>query len=313
MSFFINFIGPLNARYSLNFFIMKTTNRIKSTVITGVLAISIATVYYSCSKGKDQLTTGTGSASAASSQRTINANNFADKVSRIKFVGSDGKVIASINAKTGSFSFSDPHDGFHFSSPTGVQYVSANGGTIYVTAAAFGKNAGGGGAVVAGSSSLDIGYTLCFSAADSSKSSGFDFFGTGGGVSMVFGLSGDFDKLVNQKSGDSTKIQDMLHGFAIYIVYSDQASGKYDILDFTKDLSKTKAELNKKGFAFVADFQNLGIYFSKEGSLDVSGGSIGFEGKYYAFNPSKDSTNLFDLGKDAKVTEVDGSGTMGCN
>lgn len=294
---------------------MKTTRTIKSAVVTGVVALSMATLYYSCSKPKNDAAGTSGCQNSTTSTQAIsNAKNIAAKISKIKLVGTDGKVLVAINAKTAAFSFADAHDGFHFSSPTGVEYVTdGSGGTIYVSAAAFGANAGGGGAVIAGTSNLDIGYTFCFSAADSSDSKGFNFFGTGGGASMVFGLSGDFNKLVNKKDGDSTKIQDILHGFAMYIVYTDQASGKYDILDFTKDLDKTKAELNKKGFAFVADFQDLGIYFSKEGSLDVSGGSIGFDGKYYAFKPKKDAKDLFDMGDNAQVTEVDGSGTMGCN
>lgn len=283
---------------------MKISKKIKSTVLMGALVLSVATLYYSCSK-ENQGPAAT--APVANKPQIIGqGKDLADKVSRIRIVSADGKRIGSMT-QSGGFSFSEPHDGFAFSSPTGVQYVSdPNGGYLYITAAAF--TGGGGGLVTAGNTQLDINFTLCLSADDSTGG----FFGPAfSGASMIIGISGDLEAMMNAGDDSTTSIADFFHGIAIYAVFDSPASGDYDIMNFIEDQDTTAFE--GKGFALAIDFKDLAVYFSKEGTLNVDGGSIGFSGKYYAIKPEEGSDNPFDLGDDAEVQEVDGLGTMSCN
>lgn len=210
------------------------------------------------------------------------------------------------------FSFSSPNDGWNFSNSTGVEYVEGpqGGGILFVGPGALGSNTGG--TVVAGDASLDITYTFCFSASDEGLGLDFSFTPGWDGVSSVMGIAGDFEALQNEELEDD-ELYDYFQGFAVYIVYDNEASGSYDILNWFEDLEDPADELEGDGFTYVIDFQNLGIYFSSDGSLNVSGGSMTFNGEYFAF------TDLFeDLfnGNDPEnlnLYQVEGFGTMGCN
>lgn len=285
---------------------MKISKKIKSTVLAGAVLLSVATLYYSCSKEKNQ---GPPTASGATEPQVISkGQDLSDKISRIRIVSADGKKVGALT-QSGGFSFSEPHDGFTFSSPTGVQYVEdPNGGYLYITAAAF--SSGGGGMVTAGNSSLDINFTLCLSAADSSEGG---FFGpTFSGASIIIGISGDLEAMMNAEGDSTADIGDFFHGIAVYAVFDSPASGNYQIMNFIENMEDSTAWDNK-GFAFVMDFQQFSIYFSKEGTLGVDGGSIGFEGKYYAVIPEEGAEDPFDLGDNPDVEVVDGLGTMSCN
>lgn len=285
---------------------MKSVQKIKSGLLLGIAAISISTLYYSCQKTPNK-PMGWAANEGVSVE---NAQSILSKISKIKIVNTNtGKVIGAISTLDGGFSFADPHEGFAFSSPNGVQYSEADG-SLYVTAAAFGENSGGGGGIIqAGSTSMDINYTICISADDSS--SGFSFGPTSEGTSTVFGISGDFDQIL---SGDTSGgIESLFNGFAMYQVYDDEASGTYDIVNWLEDLNEPEDALQNKGFAWIIDFKKLQMYFSKSGSLNVSGGTIGFQGKYFEFIPEEDAEDMFDLGDDPEVNVVDGTGSMGCN
>lgn len=242
-----------------------------------------------------------------------------DKAARLPAIGiynrTMEKVIVFRHNVDGSRSFNfvdPPGTGINFASSNGGQWLwSESQGMMILTEPSAGLGAGGG-TVVAGNASLDIGLAVCFSIDD--EAVGMDLFDTGvGDVAGVIGIAGDFDALIN---GDFTsgedEIFDFFHGFAYYLVYADQLSNtSYEVLNWVEDLDQPEAELEDFGFSFVVSFQNGGgIYISKEGELTVNGGSIGFNGNYYAI----EGVEFFENGEeDADFSVVPGFGTMGCN
>jgi hypothetical protein len=212
-----------------------------------------------------------------------------------------------------SFTFVDPPgSGINFASSNGGQWTwSESDGLMILTEPSAGLGAGGG-TVVAGSAVLDIAFAVCFSMNE--EAIGMDLFDTGiGEVAGVIGIAGDFEALINGDfSSGEDDLFDYFHGFAYYLVYADQlANTSYDVLNWVDDLDQPEDELDGFGFSFVVSFQNGGgIYISRDGSLNVSGGSIGFSGNYFAI----EGVGFFD-GDDDDVdySVAPGFGTMGCN
>lgn len=219
-----------------------------------------------------------------------------------------------IDAQNRDFSFSTPNDGWNFSNTNGVEWVAAEGGGgfLFIDGSSLGGNTGG--TVVAGNSVLDINYTFCFSASD--EALGMDLFDVGGdftGVSVVLGIGGDFEALMNGEveEGDDVDFTDYFWGFACYVVYADVASGNYEVLNWFDDMDSDPDDLEDKSFSYVLDFQNFALYFSSDGSVNVSGGSMTFNGEYLAI---LDMFLDFDGDtEDVDIEEVSGYGTMGCN
>src|SRR5688572_18760981 len=137
----------------------------KKFLYQSVLAISIGALMLvsSCSKKDDNY----GSTSTA-----IDDSKLQERVKKIMSRLPVTKIIKSNTTKNGKgegdqilsgWDFSDPsNSGISYSSPGGATYSS---NSIFVTADAFGSNAGGG-AIGAGSTNLDINYTFCFSVED---------------------------------------------------------------------------------------------------------------------------------------------------
>ena len=259
----------------------------------------------SCSKHDDQKG---GSAVSSSEQRKIR-----DLIKRLPIE----KMVyqrAMLNGKkgdhvTGAWTFGIPNAGIVFSNGSATGITLSNGPTtLYIASSSFGANTGG--TVVAGATSLDINYTFCFASSDS-DAMGLGLFdlGNGGfnGVSSVIGVSGDFEELGN--ANDSTSFGDIFKGLAFYIVYDGTAEGKYDVVDFSDigDSTATKA----KSFAFIMDFENGRIYLSKNGAINVSGGSMNFQGEYYEITGIYDDNGGVNYNGDISV--VSGFGAMGCN
>lgn len=210
------------------------------------------------------------------------------------------------------FSFATPNDGWNFSGPTGEIIYAEDGSYVVITSPQFGSNSGGG-TIIAGNSALDIDYTFCFSASD--EALGLDLFDFGGeisGVSTVIGIGGDFEALMDGDVDEDADFTDFFHGFAAYIVYANEAQGTYEVLNWLNDLDEDPDFLDDKGFGYVFDFQNEGLYFSSDGTLSVQGGDITFNGEYLAitdfilsFGEDEDEDISFDY--------VSGYGTLGCN
>lgn len=205
-----------------------------------------------------------------------------------------------------------------FADPSIVWQIDSSGvGTWEEQAAAgfvvlnIGIATGSGGTVVAGSSALTMDYTFCFTA--EMDAVGLDLFGFGGnfdGVSSVVGISGDFEALANDELGEEPEFEDFFHGFAMYIVYDNAAQGTYDVLNWFEDLESEFDDLEDNSFSFVIDFVNPSIYFSSDGSLTVSGGSMNFNGEYLAIT---DFVFEFEDDFEPEFSYVFGYGEMGCN
>lgn len=232
----------------------------------------------------------------------------------------DKVIVFDPKNDTKSFDFSDPNSGWNFSDDEGVSFVQNpnGGGVLFVSPGAFGSNAGGSGTVVAGNTALNVNYTFCFSVDE--EALGLDLgFGDVDfdGLSGVLGIAGDFDALMNEDfDGDGSSIFDYFHGLAYYLVYDNEAQGNYDILNYIEDLDGVEDE-DGKGFSIVYGFSatEFAFYFSKDGSLDVTGGSMNFSGNYYGivfgnlFDADEEDGDLFNL----EFVEVAGFGQMGCN
>jgi hypothetical protein len=224
----------------------------------------------------------------------------------------DRGLLYKFNLETRDFDFSTPNNGWNFSNPDDVQFVEypEGGGIVIIPYTAFGANTGG--TVIAGSSALDINYTFCFSASD--EALGLDLFDFGGdfdGVSLVLGIAGNFDALAEGNVDEDSDFTDFFQGFAMYVVYDDEAQGSYDVLNWLEDLEEDPDFLADHSFSYVLDFTSGGgLYFSSDGTITVSGGSMTFSGEYLAIE-----NFIFSLDDEEDLTfsYVTGYGTLGCN
>lgn len=219
----------------------------------------------------------------------------------LRFVDNNG--ISYVNSGEG-FSFSG-NQGPTFASGGSITFKeSANGSTVYLDLEKALSGGGSGGTVQAGSTTLTINEALCFA-------DGEDDLGILGGdfefnnVSIIYGISGDFEAMSNATSDE--EVFDKINGIAIYYVISKNVEGTFNVIDLEAFNDPDVSE--GVGFAIVADFKDGNVYFSKSGTLSVSGGSMTFSGEYYSFNG-----NIVD-GEidDANYSVVSGIGTMGCN
>jgi len=211
----------------------------------------------------------------------------------------------------GGWSFSDPAGGtLNFSSPGGLSYTTTTN-TIYVPWSSFGSNSSSGGTVVAGSSSLDMNYTFCFSSDDAAYGLNlYDLDSTNfSGLSIVIGVSGDFDALANADSTDD--LFSFFHGLAFYVVYDSPADGDYEVVNWLDGLTGLNIN-SKKAFAYIFDFKDGKLYLSASGNINVTGGDMNYTGKYLEIGGFFEEDGNFDW-NDLTYNIVDGFGTMGCN
>lgn len=290
---------------------MKTTQRFLTTLSIAGFAL-VAVVFSSC--GKEDLTNRSYYAPASEQTPKQRFEALMEQMPEIALWDERTEQIVRINMSTREFSFSDPNPGWNFSSSEGPQFIEADqgGGILIIPAFSFGSNTGG--TVVAGSSALDINYTFCFSASD--EALGLDLFDFGGdfdGVSIVLGIAGDFEALAEgideEEDGD---LDSFFQGIAMYVVYDNEASGNYEILNWIEDIDGDADDFVDQGFSYVVDFQNFNLYFSASGELNVSGGEMSFSGEYLGFVELFESLDEEDE-EEFEFALVPGFGTMGCN
>lgn len=272
----------------------------------GIAALSIT----SCTK--DSGYAGAGPAQAENDNARQKFQSLMHNMPDIGIYDERTDRILTFNPGSRNFSFSSPNPGWNYSNSSGPVFVPASegGGVLIIPAFSFGANTGG--TVVAGSTALDINYTFCFSASD--EALGLDLFDFGGdftGVSIVLGIAGDFEALADgDVEGEGGDFGDWFQGMAMYVVYANEASGSYSILNWLEDIDEDPDDLADKGFSWVVDFQNFNLYFSANGDLSVSGGEMNFSGEYLGL--AELFEELDDDG-DLEFNLVPGFGTMGCN
>jgi hypothetical protein len=247
----------------------------------------------------------------ADQQRML--QDMAGRVPTLRIYDEDDNRFIDIDLKNRNFSFSEPNDGWNLSSSDDVVWEPADGGggILFIGAGAFGGNTGG--TIVAGSTALNINYTFCFAASE--EALGLDLFDTGAnidGISGVIGIAGDFEALLNDEVDEDSDFTDYFQGFAAYFVYDNEASGSYEILDWLSDLDADLSDLEGNGFGYVFGFENFSLYFSYSGTLNVSGGSIGFNGEYLGFENLDELFFNFEDDEEPEIDIVPGFGVMGC-
>ncbi len=293
--------------------------RLKTNYKVTAASLVVVTLLFSTSCSKDDTATAqkqSGEVKALTDKEDQGkVSELVKKSPAISWYNSTMDKIITVdpNSQEKSFNFSDPNPGWNFSSYQETYWVPSEngGGILFLGAGSFGGNAGG--TVVAGNSELDINYTFCFSASE--EALGLDLFDIGGedftGISGVVGFAGDFEALQTGEFTEDDDILDFFQGIAYYVVYDNEASGNYPILNWFDDLDESPDNLQGNGFAWVFAFSEpAGIYFSQSGDLNVSGGSIDFEGTYFGLEISDFDLEEFE---DFEFVEVEGFGTMGCN
>lgn len=238
----------------------------------------------------------------------------------------DKVIVYNPHQKSKSFSFSDPADGWTFATNQGVVWTQnpAGGGVMFITPGSFGSG-GSGGVVTAGNLTLPIAFTLCFTADEGGL--GFDpgDFGDFSGLSGVIGIAGNTSALENEDfDQEGVEIESFFLGAAVYLVFADEASGSYPVLNYVNDdvdLNEIEDDLVQgKSFSLVFGFdQNAGgLYMSMGGTMNVNGGTMNFNGTYYGFELNFGDV---DLGGDedtdlefleGNYVQVSGNGAMGC-
>lgn len=271
--------------------------------LTIVVLTVVSLTYTSCTKQENMGQSNKKKLTTEQTQRLLDAINSVPEI-RVK-AGKYGFTLPT-STKDGGFSFSDPSNGYEFSSSSNVEFITTSEGNVMLVST-DGTSGNAGGMVVAGSTSLNINMAICISAA----SEGNEFFDFGSmdstyGFSMVLGIAGDFEALINGDIDPEADITDYIYGFAMYIVYKDQASGAYEVLDFIDP--NGLEDFESKAVSMVFDFQEGKMYISKDGNLTVGSNTISFNGNYYQLDYSMDSTYTGD----DSPPEVSGYGTMGC-
>lgn len=214
-----------------------------------------------------------------------------------------------------SFNFASPGGGLSFSSPEGsVQFVSSSGGglTILTTPSSSGGG-GGGGIVTAGGVSLNVNYVVCFASEDEDVA-GIDLFDFGGptsGFSGAFGIAGDFEALATGEIDEDADITDFFFGIVMFVAFADTPDGDFPVVDFFEFGENQYEDFDNKGLAYFVSFaeNNVGIFFSKSGSVSFSGGSVQFNGTYFGI-----TGDLFDFENEEEpdFIEVSGTGVLEC-
>jgi hypothetical protein len=117
------------------------------------------------------------------------------------------------------------------------------------------------------------------------------------------GLDADFSLLANSSN---TNFANYFHGLAYYLVYDFNASGSYDVIDWTTMTTLPNSLAFSMVFSF--DFNNSGaFYLSKDGAITVSGGDMTFNGNYWGIE-----MDFNNLNQSLTYNTFSGSGTMGC-
>lgn len=211
--------------------------------------------------------------------------------------------------KNDGFDFGDPGD-FNFSNPSGNTYTSEQG-VVIVTTPGFGSNTGGG-TISAGSQSFDITATFCLSAGEEGDGAELASAFTGGidGVSLVIGIAGD----LGSASTDTTQLFGGLEALALYVVFDDEAQGNYDVINFfdiETDSAGSIGDLEGSAYAYIIDLKDGNLFISSDGSLNVSGGNISFEGEYLQLDFDTES-GFGEISEPEDFKIVQGAGAMGC-
>jgi len=269
----------------------------------GVIAILLAITLISCNKNQTYF--------VKEEKVTFTPEQYKRLQNNLKTVPLIIKVKDEVNNRFVDFDVRNKKVSFsktwNFANPTPNTIYGQNGGiVVYISS---NSSSWGYGSpthtITAGNTTLNV-QTLCL-AVDASAYVAM-FAGQTGtlpydGISVVMGLDADFSLLAN---ASSTSFANYFHGLAYYLVYDFNASGSYDVIDWTTMTSLPNSIAFSMVFSF--DTNNSGaFYFSKDGSISVSGSDMSFNGNYWGIE-----MDFSNLNPSLTYNTYAGSGTMGC-
>ena len=269
----------------------------------GVIAILLAITLISCNKNQTYF--------VKEEKVTFTPEQYKRLQNNLKTVPLIIKVKDEVNNRFVDFDVRNKKVSFsktwNFANPTPNTIYGQNGGiVVYISS---NSSSWGYGSpthtITAGNTTLNV-QTLCL-AVDASAYVAM-FAGQTGtlpydGISVVMGLDADFSLLAN---ASSTSFANYFHGLAYYLVYDFNASGSYDVIDWTTMTALPNSIAFSMVFSF--DTNNSGaFYFSKDGSISVSGSDMSFNGNYWGIE-----MDFSNLNPSLTYNTYAGSGTMGC-
>ncbi|MEQ8358372.1 MAG: hypothetical protein RH860_02720 [Cytophagales bacterium] len=285
---------------------MILIKKIKQVLIAGLVLILLVGIN-SCSKDNQNNPSPSLSKEERKAKILERIPEVINRLPQLAIIHADSKGDGKSN-KDGGFSFSSGGDGFDFSNPSGNTYTSEEG-VVVITTPGFGANAGGG-VITAGAYTYDISATFCLSAGEEGDGSEIaDVFTDGmDGVSLVIGVSGDLDF----NSVDTNEAFGGLNALVLYVVFDDEASGNYEVINFF-DIDEDTDDpfsLDGSAYAYIIDLENGKFFLSSDGTLQVNGGNISFGGEYLQLDFEGDDFFISEEPDDFKF--VNGAGTLGC-
>jgi hypothetical protein len=280
-----------------------------------------------CTKDEEARVVGNSATSGTKVDMTTEQESRARKMVRrmpkLRYWDETNNRFIDFNPTTRDFEFTDPDEGFVFDDPDGNNAMVFYDGTdsYLVFSAGIGVSGqGGGGTVVAGSTTLDMDFTVCLSMQEVAAGDGtVDFFSDGSGVfdeyAAVIGIAGDFEALANADASGNSSFDpfEYLQGYAEFYVIADDVSGNHEVFNWM-DAEADPEDFDDMASAMVFDFQDFSLYFANSGQVNVSGGTMEFNGTFIGFLDFldvflEDSSEEIDM----EAVEVSGYGSMGCN
>ena len=288
------------------------------------LTVGAALAFTGCSK--EEVRTGNAATNLGKNTVTLNSQEtrvIGEAVARLpklRVYNPNTNKFIDMDFGTRDYVFADADPGFTFDDTDGdgfMVYNDYSGNYIVYNLGGGFAGTGGSGLVIAGDAALNMDYVVCIAASDMDDSgSSADIFETGFNweeFGAVVGISGDINGLMeaDTESEDFDPFS-FFNGYAVYYVLSDELTGNHDIFDwFAYADGDTSAE--DFAFAMVLDFSDLTLYFANSGNLNVSGGSMNFNGTYLMMSNFFDAFLEGEDNEDPSFDEVPGYGQMGCN
>lgn len=274
-----------------------------------LFALALSTFFFtSCEK--EELSENSSVNTSESANATVSAEEInidLDKLQAFRNLQIDGE-IGGFKTKSG-FSFANPNSGINYRvQAIGYRYTST--GEVYYSTAQVGIRVSGngftagGGDLVVGSKTISLDYVFCANVDLSAFPSFFDI--PGEGFSTLIGISGNFDNY--DPESEEMPLQQLVY----FVVFDNNAQGTYDVLSLDFDDEEDDIPSNI-AYAIVVDLEDGGFYMSSDGTLNVSGGSIGFQGEMLDFTDifGEDGLNQDEDGN-VSFDTVDAVGTLNC-
>lgn len=293
-------------------------------LIAATLTVGAALAFTGCSKDEEVHSGKSSNAPVRTTTLTTEQQRaLGEKVNdlpKLRLYNPNTNRFIDMDMGNRDYVFSDPDAGFSFDDPDQDGFMTFSDGDDSFIVFNLGVGVagqGGGGFVVAGETALTMDFTVCLSAAevggdDDSYSGFFDSGADFDEFGVVVGISGDFEGLMDADTeSENFDPFEYFYGYAAYYVIAEDLSGSHEVFDWFA--AEDEDELDGLAFSFVMDFTNFNLYFASSGTLNVSGGTMSFNGEYFNLADVFESFLDGEDEDDAEIEVVSGYGQMGCN